>query len=138
MAAALAVDPNAAPQHAHSRARLWDEHTMTRTRATVADKVLKSKVLKSKVLKSEETAGHGNGLPSALATRQPKHPAPDLGSRAEGVSRAKRGNDGSPTGAKPGRGLMDSTIARPAMFLGRKRPDINAPVFGHIIGSLAP
>lgn len=129
----MAADPNAALQHAHSRARLWDEHTMTRTRATVADKVLKSKVLKS-----EETAGHGNGLPSALATRQPKHPAPDLGSRAEGVSRAKRGNDGSPTGAKPGRGLMHSTIARPAMFLGRKRPDINAPVFGHIIGSLAP
>lgn len=30
---------------------------------------------------------------------------PEAGSRATGVSRAERGNDGSPTGAKPSRGF---------------------------------
>ena len=30
---------------------------------------------------------------------------PEAGSRAGGVSRAERGNDGSPTGAKPRRGF---------------------------------
>jgi len=47
---------------------------------------------------------------------------PGSRSRAEGVSRAERGNDGSPSGARLAqRGSMRSTTARPAVLLGRGR-----------------
>lgn len=47
---------------------------------------------------------------------------PEAGSRAVGVSRAERGNDGSPKGRDAAGGSMRSTTARPAMFPGRGRP----------------
>ena len=46
---------------------------------------------------------------------------PEAGSRAVGVSRAERGNDGSPKGRDAAGGSMRSTTARPAMFR-RGRP----------------
>ena len=67
----------------------------TRPRATVADKVMES----------GKTAGHGNGRPDVPTARQAKRAGPDQASRAGGVSRAKRGDDGSPTGARRRRRL---------------------------------
>lgn len=84
----------------------------TRPRATVA----------SKVMESGETAGHGNGRRDVQTARKRKRAGPDLAIRAEGVSRAERGNDGSPSGARLAQlGSMRSTTARPAMLLGRRR-----------------
>src|SRR5690606_2623285 len=72
----------------------------TRTRATVADKVMRS----------GKTAGHGNGPPRVLNRTQAKRAGPDRGIRAGGVS------DGSPKGARlVQRGSMRSTTARPAV-----------------------
>ena len=89
----------------------------TRPRATVADKVMKS----------GETAGHGNG-PS---TRRPH------GKRSAQARSWKPGRRRQPSGArerwKPVRGetpqaarCATRTRARPAMFLGRGRPDFKA------------
>jgi hypothetical protein len=66
-----------------------------RARATVADKVMKS----------GETARQGNGLPCVPNRTASEARRPEAGSRAGGVSRAERGNDGSPSGAKPRRGF---------------------------------
>ena len=43
---------------------------------------------------------------------------PEAGSRAGGVSRAERGNDGSPKGRDAAGGSMRSTTARPAISQG--------------------
>lgn len=56
-------------------------------------------------MKSGETAGHGNGRRDVLNRTQAQARRPGSGSRAVGVSRAERGNDGSPKGAKPRRGF---------------------------------
>ena len=72
-------------------------------------------------MKSGETAGQGNGHPCADRTASEAR-RPEAGSRAVGVSRAERGNDGSPKGRDAAGGSMRSTTARPAMFLGRGRP----------------
>ena len=61
----------------------------TRPRATVA----------SKVKESGETAGHGNGRRDVQTVRKRSTQA-RAGSRAVGVSRAERGNDVSPKGAR--------------------------------------
>ena len=44
-------------------------------------------------------------VPVCRTARQAKRAGPDLGIRAEGVSRAERGNDGSPSGARRRRRL---------------------------------
>jgi hypothetical protein len=67
-----------------------------RERATVA----------GKVMKSGKTAGHGNGrlcVPNRTASEARR---PEAGSRAGGVSRAERGNDGSPKGRDAAGGSM--------------------------------
>lgn len=86
-----------------------------RPRATVADKVMKS------------------GGQRRLRWHRPKARRPAAGSRAEGVSRAERGNDGSPKGARlTQRGSMRSTTARPAMtaWPGMPQSAIFKPVCG--------
>ena len=73
----------------------------TRARATVA----------VKVMESGETAGHGNGHPCVPNRTASEARRPEAGSRAGGVSRAERGNDGSPSGARRRRRL-DALRAR--------------------------
>ena len=66
----------------------------TRPRATVA-----SKVMESGKMAGQATARSTADRSASEARR------PEAGSRAGGVSRAARGNDGSPTGARRRRGL---------------------------------
>ncbi len=87
-----------------------------RARATVADKVMRS----------GKTAGQGNGPPHADRTASEAR-RPEAGSRAGGVSRAERGNDGSPSGARPRRGLdAQHDSATGHLPEGRGRPAFNA------------
>src|SRR5690606_31494440 len=87
--------------------------------------------------RSEKTAGHGNGRPVCQTARkrsvgQKQEAGPKaLAERSEGTMEARQGRN-------PEGGAMQSTTARPAIFLGRGRPDINAPVFSHVISLLAP
>ena len=104
-----------AAQRGHGPARL----DCTRARATVADKVMES----------GKTAGHGNGrlcVPNRTASGARR---PGSGSRAGGVNRAERGNDGSPKGARRQdrrAGRLDAQHdSAPGRLLGRGRPDLN-------------
>ena len=72
----------------------------TRPRATVA----------SKVMESGKMAGQATATSTADRTASEAR-KPEAGSRAGGVSRAERGNDGSPTGARRRRRL-DAQRAR--------------------------
>jgi hypothetical protein len=76
-------------------------------------------------MKSGETAGHGNGRPCVPNRTQAKRAGPDRGSQAGGVSRAERGNDGSPTGARR-RKRLDALRARqrdrPCFLAGDAQP----------------
>ena len=62
-------------------------------------------------MKSGETARQGNGLPCVPNRTASEARRPEAGSRAGGVSRAERGNDGSPSGARRRRRL-DALRAR--------------------------
>ncbi|AWE71117.1 hypothetical protein CSC32_3015 [Pseudomonas aeruginosa] len=93
----------------------------TRARATVA----------VKVMKSGETAGQGNGLPPCADRTASEARRPGSGSRAGGVSRAERGNDGSPNGARRRRRL-DALRARQ-----RDRPSPRWPGTPSLQGSMS-
>ena len=107
----------------------------TRARATVAVKVMKS--------------GDGWTWQRPLNTptaRQAKRAGPDLGIRAGGVSRAERGNDGSPSGARRRRRL-DAQRARqrdrPRFLAGDAQPSrldaqAHAPVIGKQVRQRLP
>ena len=81
-------------------------------------------------MKSGKTAGHGNGLPCVPNRTASEARRPEAGSRAGGVSRAERGNDGNPTGARRRRRL-DALRARQ-----RDRPSPRWPGTPGLQGSM--
>ncbi len=104
-----------AAQRGHGPARLDG----TRTRATVADKVMES----------GKTAGHGNGLPHTPTARQAKRAGPKLEAGPEASAERSEGTMEARQGRNPAGGSMRSTTARPAISHlpgGRGRPGFNA------------
>ncbi len=79
-------------------------------------------------MKSGETAEHGNGHPSVPNRTASEARRPEAGSRAGGVSRAERGNDGSPKGRDAAGGSMRNAHDSATGHLpgGRERPAFKA------------